>query len=56
MTSPQARLADAWWASLPPDRQAQIFRWIAGREAALDHPPIPGQTDLLAELDHRTRP
>ncbi|MFN3600530.1 MAG: hypothetical protein ACK4UY_03970 [Dietzia sp.] len=50
MTDPQARLADAWWASLPPGRQAQIFRWIAGREAALDHPQIAGQLDLLDDL------
>lgn len=54
-TDPAAQFAAAWWDSLDPARRVQIHRWIAGREATLDHPPIPGQTDLLAELD-RSRP
>lgn len=49
-----ADAAAAWWSSLDDTRRAQIHRWIAGREASLDHPPIPGQTDLFDELD-RTR-
>ncbi|MDV6299979.1 hypothetical protein R3P82_12750 [Dietzia maris] len=53
-TDPAARLAAAWWDSLDDTRRVQIHRWVAGRDAVFDHPPIPGQTDLLAELD-RTR-
>lgn len=52
-TDPAAQFAAAWWDSLDAARRVQIHRWIAGREAVLDR-PIPGQTDLLAELD-RTR-
>lgn len=56
-TDPEARLADAWWASLEASRQAQIYRWIAGREGALDqHPHIDGQTSILDELTNGLTP
>lgn len=53
---PTPELIDAWWAALDPGRRAQIFSWLAGREASLDHPHIDGQTDILDELrtDHRS--
>lgn len=35
---------DEWWASLPPERKAQVRRWLdpdseeARRQAAAEHP------------------
>lgn len=52
-TDPAARLAATWWDSLDDSRRVQIHRWIAGREASLDHPPVAGQTDLLDYLGTR---
>ena len=51
-TDPAAQFAAAWWDALDAARRVQIHRWIAGREASF-HPHIPGQTDLLVELESR---
>lgn len=30
MTAAAERAADEWWLSLPPERRAQIHRWVDG--------------------------
>ena len=54
-------VADEWWEGLPPERRAQIHRWIDGRSSRTI-PEIPGQLDMLdaiheleEETDHRER-
>ncbi|MFT3661972.1 MAG: hypothetical protein QM809_11380 [Gordonia sp. (in: high G+C Gram-positive bacteria)] len=39
---------DAWWHSLPMDRRAQIFRWVAGPDPVAVE--VPGQLELLDPL------
>lgn len=44
-----AKDADSWWDTLPPQRRAQVHRWVAGQHGAPE--PIPGQSDLLEGLN-----
>lgn len=37
--------ADDWWDSLPPNRRAQVHRWVAGAHGTAD--PIPGQLAMM---------
>jgi len=38
-----ARAADEWWHNLPPDRRAQIHKWVDRPE---EHKPIEGQLEI----------
>lgn len=37
--------ADDWWDSLPPQRRAQVYRWVDNAHTTTD--PIPGQLTMM---------
>ena len=40
----EARVADAWWDSLPAERRVQIFGWLNPPDGG--HPQVEGQIEI----------